>query len=62
MKKAEAIRDMQEHKIELSVLLQKLQTSQEKGLDDATATRLLGEYGLNALTEKKGLPWYCVFA
>jgi sodium/potassium-transporting ATPase subunit alpha len=24
--------------------------------------RLIKEHGANALAEKKGLPWYCVFA
>lgn len=58
-----------EHFIDIEELEKLLGTTIKKdnsqagyqGLDEATAAKILKEVGPNALTEKKGLPWYLKF-
>lgn len=52
---------MTEHVLKSEELFKKLSTDPIKGLDPNAADRLLHEIGPNTLTEKKGLPWYCLF-
>eukprot|EP00357_Protocruzia_adherens_P031132 CAMPEP_0115014404 /NCGR_PEP_ID=MMETSP0216-20121206/26055_1 /TAXON_ID=223996 /ORGANISM="Protocruzia adherens, Strain Boccale" /LENGTH=1142 /DNA_ID=CAMNT_0002384131 /DNA_START=450 /DNA_END=3878 /DNA_ORIENTATION=- len=59
--KAEAFRTMDEHKIPMEELLTRLKSDQANGMEEATANKRLEEDGFNVLTEKEGLPWYCLF-
>lgn len=67
--RTEKIRDWTEHVIEIEKLAEDLQTIIKKkpedvnyfGLTDELAAKKLRGFGPNALTEKKGLPWYLKF-
>jgi len=68
VKSNEKVRDMVLHTIPVAQLEQELETKLKNsegkwhGLNKEQAKVRLDKYGENALTEKKGLPWYCVFA
>jgi sodium/potassium-transporting ATPase subunit alpha len=57
----EKMRFMDDHKIPLEELEERLETDLNKGLSHHGALAKLEKYGPNSLSEKKGLPWYCVF-
>ena len=52
---------MTEHVLPANELFKKLSSDPIKGITPDAAARLLAEWGPNTLTEKKGLPWYCLF-
>ena len=57
----EAFRLMKEHIISLDQLCSQLETNVETGLTSKLAQEKLLSIGPNRLTEKKSLPWYCLF-
>ena len=57
----EAFRTMTEHHIPINELCSILETSEDSGLTEENALKKLINFGPNKLTEKKSLPWYCVF-
>lgn len=63
VKSNEKIRLMDDHKITLEELQERMDTDilGLTGLTQDKASDLLSKNGPNQLTEKKGLPWYCVF-
>jgi sodium/potassium-transporting ATPase subunit alpha len=58
LKRAEKFKSMEEHKMELPALYQKLKTDPEQGLGKDFASDLNHTLGDNILTEKKKTPWY----
>jgi len=58
IKGSEKYRSMEEHRIPLEELFQKLEVNPEKGLSDAEAHERNLKYGDNALSGKSKTPWY----
>jgi len=58
IKGSEKYRSMEEHRIGLEELFQKLEVNPEKGLSDAEAHERNLKYGDNALSGKAKTPWY----
>ena len=56
----EAIRNWDEHKIGLEALCKRLNTNKDTGLTEAAA-EAHPKAGLNSLTKKDSVPWYCLF-
>ena len=57
----EQIRKWEDHMWPAEKLCEELNTDREKGLTTQKAAQIFAKEGKNALTEKKSLPWYCVF-
>ncbi|CAD8072686.1 unnamed protein product [Paramecium sonneborni] len=56
--KGEEYRNMDEHKIDVLVLANRLGTSKDEGLSDEQAVQKNLQFGDNKLTEKKKTPWW----
>ena len=57
----ESFRLMKEHILSLSDLCSQLETDLNRGLSEEHAQLKLRSIGPNKLSEKKALPWYCLF-
>jgi len=57
----EAIRTWDDHRIGTAKLAEKFKTNIQTGLNEAQAKEALNEFGLNALSKKEAVPWYCLF-
>lgn len=62
LKKTEALRLWDDHRIGVDALCKRLNTDKEKGLTDAQAAEALKVHGYNELKKKEEIPWYCAFA
>lgn len=58
LKNAEKYKNMDEHRIELKELYQRLEVEEDQGLSDSVAHQRNKEFGDNVLSEKKRTPWY----
>mmetsp|Transcript_47293 Transcript_47293/g.64120 ORF Transcript_47293/g.64120 Transcript_47293/m.64120 type:complete len:638 (-) Transcript_47293:1881-3794(-) len=57
----EQIRKWEDHMWPTDKLCDELKTNSKNGLSAAQASAVFAKEGKNALTEKKAMPWYCVF-
>jgi len=62
LKKTEALRNWDDHRIGIDALCKRLNTDKEKGLTDAAAAQSMAIHGFNELKKKEEIPWYCAFA
>ena len=58
---SEAFRNMREHITTIEELCQQFETDSIYGLTNSLAQDKLRTFGPNKLTEKKTIPWYCIF-
>ena len=61
IRRTEAIREWDEHKIPTEELCQRLKTNKDKGLTEDQAGAVFKEAGPNELKKKEAIPWYCLF-
>jgi len=57
----EAIRTWDDHRIGTEALAKKFNSNKDTGLTSAAALAAQGQYGMNALSKKEAVPWYCLF-
>jgi sodium/potassium-transporting ATPase subunit alpha len=57
----EAIRTWDDHRIGTEALAKKFSSNKDTGLTAAAAAAAQSQYGMNALSKKEAVPWYCLF-
>jgi len=62
LKKTEALRNWDDHKIGIDELCKRYNTDKVKGMTEAAAKQSLAKHGFNELSKKEEIPWYCAFA
>jgi sodium/potassium-transporting ATPase subunit alpha len=61
LKKTEALRLVDDHRIPIEDLCKRLNSDKVKGMTTAAAEESLKKHGYNELTKKEAIPWYCLF-